>query len=148
MNRLLRFCTLALAALALAGCASSVFPAFNPAGRNLGGQVLYVSKKRTFVGEFTVRQSATDFALDVTKGPGMELILIRQNGGNLARVEAMNHSWQGDPQRFTPPQVRNWLALREVFAGQNPPDATVSRSPGRIAVEFKNGERFVFHINP
>ena len=113
----------------------------------MSGQVLYSSKKRTFVGEFTVRQSATDFALDVTKGPGMELILIRQNGDNLARVEAMNHHWQGDPQRFTPPQVRNWLALRGVFAGQNPEGATVTRSPGQIAVEFKNGERFVFHIN-
>ena len=148
MNRLFRFSLAALAALALAGCATRVFPAFNPAGRNLGGQVLYSSKKRTFVGEFTVRQSATDFALDVTKGPGMELILIRQNGDNLARVEAMNHNWQGDPRRFTPPQVRNWLALREVFSGRSPEGATVTRSPGEIAVAFKNGERFVFHINP
>ena len=32
MNRILRFLGLAAAALTLAGCASSVFPAFNPAG--------------------------------------------------------------------------------------------------------------------
>jgi len=50
----------------------------------------YSGKKRTFVGEFTVRQSPTDFALDVTKGPGMQLILVRENGDNLARV------WEGE----------------------------------------------------
>ncbi|MGA3170809.1 MAG: hypothetical protein ABSE62_07320 [Chthoniobacteraceae bacterium] len=136
-----------LAAAALAGCATHIFPAYNPAGQNVAGQMLYSSKKRTFVGEFTVRQSPTDFALDVTKGPGMELILVRENGDNLVRVEALNHAWQGDPRHFVPPQVRNWVALREVFAGGTPAGATVTRAPGQISVEFANGERFVFHIN-
>jgi hypothetical protein len=136
-----------LAAAALAGCATHLFPAYNPAGQNVAGQMLYSSKKRTFVGEFTVRQSPTDFALDVTKGPGMELILVRENGDNLARVEALNHAWQGDPRHFIPPQVRSWVALREVFAGSTPDGATVTRAPGQISVEFASGERFVFHIN-
>ncbi len=135
------------AALLLAGCATSIFPAYNPAGRNLAGQMLYSGKKRTFVGDFTVRQSPTDFALDVTKGPGMQLILVRENGVNLARVEALGHAWQGDPRHFIPPQARNWLALREVFAGGTPDGAQVTRGPGRISVQFANGERFEFHIN-
>lgn len=131
----------------LSGCATGIFPAYNPAGRNVGGQMLYAGKKRTFVGEFTVRQSPTDFALDVTKGPGMQLILIRENDDNLVRVEALNHTWQGNPRHFVPVQVRNWVALREVFAGGTPKGAEVTRAPGRITVQFANGERFVFHIN-
>ena len=131
----------------LPGCVSGIFPEYNPAGHNLAGQMLYVGKKRTFVGEFTVRQSPTDFALDVTKGPGMELILVRENGDNLARVEALNHAWQGDPRHFVPAQVRNWVALRTVFSGGTPPGATVTRGARQISVEFASGERFVFHIN-
>jgi hypothetical protein len=149
-SRALRLLFPALAAaamLALPGCSTHLFPAYNPAGRNVAGQMLYSGKKRTFVGEFTVRQSPTDFALDVTKGPGMELILVRENGDNLVRVEALGHTWQGNPRLFVPPQVRNWVAMREVFAGGTPAGATVGRAPGKIDVHFANGERFVFHIN-
>jgi len=146
--RALRLLLLSLAAATLlAGCASGIFPAYNPAGRNVAGQMLYEGKKRTFVGDFTVRQSPTDFALDVTKGPGIELILMRENGDKLVRIEALGHTWQGDPQHFVPAQVRNWVALREVFAGGTPPGATVTRGANQITVDFANGERFVFHIN-
>ena len=134
-------------ALLLAGCAARIFPEYNPAGRNVAGQMLYIGKKHTFVGEFTVRQSPTDFALDVTKGPGMQLILLRENGDNLVRVEAMGHTWQGNPHVFVPPQVRNWVALREVFTGGSPAGARVTRTPGHITVVFANGERFDFHVN-
>lgn len=136
----------ALVAL-LPGCATGIFPAYNPAGQNVAGQMLYSGKRRTFVGEFTVRQSPTDFALDVTKGPGMELILVRENGDNLVRVEALGHAWQGNPRFYVPAQVRNWLALRKVFAGGTPPGAEVTRTPGQITVDFANGEHFVFHVN-
>jgi len=139
--------SLAATLLILPGCVTSIFPEYNPAGRNIAGQMLYSGKKRTFVGEFTVRQSPTDFALDVTKGPGMQLILVRENGNNLARVEALNHAWQGNPQHFIPPQVRNWLALRQVFSGDTPAGATVARTPSQITAVFRNGDRFVFHIN-
>jgi hypothetical protein len=146
--RAVRLLIFSLAAvLALPGCVSSIFPAYNPAGRNVAGQMLYAGKKRTFVGDFTVRQSPTDFALDVTKGPGMELILIRESDDNLVRVEALGHTWQGNPQHFVPPQVRNWVALRDVFTGGTPPGATVKRTPNQITVDFASGEHFVFHIN-
>ena len=149
--RVVRLLFTALAAAAfcvgLPGCASHIFPEYNPAGHTIAGQMLYSGKRRTFVGEFTVRKSPTDFALDVTKGPGMQLILVRENGDNLARVEALNHAWQGSPRRFVPPQVRNWLALREVFSGGTPTGATVTRTQRQITVSFANGERFVFHIN-
>jgi len=146
--RLLAFCLAAAGiSVMLGGCSTRIFPEYNPAGHNVAGQMLYSGKKRTFVGEFTVRQSPTDFALDVTKGPGMQLILVRENGDNLVRVEALNHTWQGDPRHFVPPQVRNWVALREVFSGGIPDGAQVTRAPGQITVVFANGERFVFHIN-
>jgi len=135
------------ALLALQGCASSIFPAYNPAGQNIAGQMLYEGKKRSFVGDFTVRQSPTDFALDVTKGPGLELILLRTNGDKLVRIEALGHTWQGDPQHFVPAQVRNWVELREVFSGGTPDGAMVTRTASQISVVFPNGERFVFHIN-
>jgi len=131
----------------LPGCGTPIFPEYNPAGRVVGGQMLYSDKKRVFIGEFTVRQSPTDFALDVTKGPGMELIMVRENGDNMARVEAMEHSWQGNPHIYVPPPVRHWLAIRDVFEGKTPEGATVTRGPSQITVEFANGERFVFHIN-
>src|ERR1700679_2413838 len=117
-SRVVQLLHLSLAAALLAtlpGCSTGIFPAYNPAGRNIAGQMLYSGRKRTFVGEFTVRQSPTDFALDVTKGPGMELILLRESDDNLVRVEALGHTWQGNPQHFVPPQVRNWVALRDVF---------------------------------
>ena len=137
----------AIAMMMLGGCALSIFPEYNPAGRTVAGQMLYSGKKRTFIGEFTVRQSPTDFALDVTKGPGMQLILVRENGDRLVRIEAMGHTWQGNPHLFVPPQVKNWLAIREVFAGKTPEGATVTRAAKQITVEFANGERFVFQIN-
>jgi hypothetical protein len=148
MKRRIRLPLLAcLAALfTVAGCSTGIFPAYNPAGRNIGGQMLYQGKKRTFVGDFTVRQSPTDFALDVTKGPGMELILLREND-TLVRVEALGHTWQGNPEHFVPSQVRNWVALRTVFNGGTPEGATVTRGQNQISVEYPNGERFVFHIN-
>ena len=145
MNRRILLPCLAVM-LALAGCSTGLFLAYNPAGRNVAGQMLYEGKKRTFVGDFTVRQSPTDFALDVTKGPGMELILLREND-TLVNVEALGHTWQGNPQHFVPSQVRNWVELRTVFTGGTPPGATVTRAPNQISVEFANGERFVFHIN-
>jgi len=150
ISRAVRLSFLPLAAAlcaTLAGCSTHIFPEYNPAGRTVAGQMLYSGKKRTFVGEFTVRRSPTDFALDVTKGPGMQLILVRENGDNLVRVEALGHTWEGNPRHFVPPQVRNWVALREVFSGGTPKDATVTRTPGQIAVQFANGDRFVFHIN-
>ena len=54
---------------------------------------------------------------------------------------------RGIPRHYIPPQVRNWMALREVFSGGTPAGATVTRTPGQITVQFANGERFVFHIN-
>jgi len=149
--RAVRLLCLLLVAVAvsttLPSCSTGIFPEYNPAGRNIAGQMLYIGKKRTFVGEFTVRQSPTDFALDVTKGPGMQLILVRENGDTLVRVEALNHAWQGNPRHFVPPQVRNWVALREVFTGGTPAGANVTRTSGQITVQFADGERFIFHIN-
>ncbi len=81
------------------------------------------------------------------KGPGMQLILVRENGDNLARVEALNHAWQGNPRALRPaPGAQLGRParglLRRHAAGRHR-DA----GAGQITVDIPNGERFVFHIN-
>jgi hypothetical protein len=134
-------------ALLLAGCAAMrQFPTQNPQAKLLTGQMLYSSPKRSFVGDFTARVSESDFQLDVAKGPG-SLFFVRESGGTLARVEAMGHSWQGGP-RFAPGILRSWLALGDVLAGKNVPNARVTRSGDQLTAEFPaTRERFVFHFS-
>lgn len=133
--------------LILAGCATTrPFPAPNPQAKLLTGQMLYSGAKRSFVGDFTAQVSDTDFQLDVSKGPG-SLFFVRQSGGTLARVEAMGRSWQGSP-RFAPGIIRSWLALGDVLAGKNVPNARVTRSADQLTAEFPaTGERFVFRFS-
>ena len=156
MNRLTRiaFFSLSLAtAFLVTGCATKLFPTQNANAKILTGQMLYEGKNRTFVGDFTARVSATDFQLDVSKGPGVSLLSVHESGGNLARVEAPGgRHWQGNPQHFTPGPVKSWLGLGEVLAGRTPAGARVSGSPapgGKLSAEFPaTRERFVFQFNP
>ena len=116
MNRFFRI-TFSALVLLLSGVACQTtrqFPTPNPQSKPLVGQLLYSSPKRTFVGDFTAQVSATDFQLEVTKGPGMSLIFVRDSSGTLARVEALGHSWQGNP-RFAPGIMRNWLATAAFY---------------------------------
>lgn len=138
--------------LLAAGCATKPFPEQNASARPLTGQVYYVGPKRSFVGEFTARVSATDFQLDVSKGPGLSLFSVRESGGTLARVEAPGgRHWQGNPRRFTPGPVRGWVALGDVLAGRTPAGARVSGTAapgGKLTAEFpESRERFVFQFS-
>ncbi len=134
--------------LALAGCQSTRFPAENPNAQTLIGQMFYMSAKRSFVGDFTARMSASDFQLDITKGPGVPLLSIHESGDTLARFEGMGHSWQGNPQHFVPGQLRSWLALRDVLLNHPRPDVHVMRTGSQVTADFpRTGERFVFQIN-
>jgi hypothetical protein len=152
MNRFFRSVFLTVPMLALAtGCAflpnSRQFPAVNPHSKLLSGQVQYAGAKRSFVGDFTATVSDTDFSLDIGKGPGVSVISIRQSGGKLARVEAMGHSWQGNP-RHAPKIVRNWLSLGDVLAGKQVPNARLTRDAQGLTAEFpETHERFVFRFN-
>ena len=77
------------------------------------GQLQYHGRKTTLIGEVLVRYSKQgDFDLTFTKGPGVMLMMIRQNAsfvratGPLARG-----SWSG-PTTSAPARLRGWLALR------------------------------------
>lgn len=134
--------------LALAGCQTAQFPTQNPTGKIFLGQMHYASPKRSFVGDFTARVSATDFQFDVTKGPGVALFSLRESGGTLARFEGAAHTWQGNPQHFVPAQLRSWLALRDVLLHRPLPDVHVTRQGQRLTADFpKTGERFSFQFS-
>jgi hypothetical protein len=80
------------------------------------GQVMYRTPKTTVIGEALVRSSATgDFELRVSKGPGITLLLLRQDSG-FAEFNASltGQRWSG-PVMKAPPQLRSWLALRDQF---------------------------------
>jgi hypothetical protein len=78
------------------------------------GQLLYRNAKTTIIGEVVVRfSSAGNFELTFSKGPGVTLLLIRQDpnyvrlSGPLARG-----SWSGMPTQ-APVRLRGWLTLRD-----------------------------------
>jgi hypothetical protein len=80
------------------------------------GQVMYRSAKTTLIGDALVRFSKTgDFELTVSKGPGVTLLSLRQDGA-FAEVKGgfARQGWSG-PVEQAPPQLRGWLALRDQF---------------------------------
>lgn len=75
---------------------------------------MYRNARTTLIGEVLIRFSQSgDFELTFSKGPGVNLLVLRQNDsfaevrGPLARM-----GWSGPPQR-APKQLRPWIALRE-----------------------------------
>ena len=75
---------------------------------------MYRNAKTTLIGDVVVRFSQDgDFELTFSKGPGVNLLVIRQDAtfvevkGPLAR-----QGWSG-PVDHVPPQLRGWLGLRE-----------------------------------
>lgn len=81
--------------------------------RTKSGQLQYRGPKTALIGEVLVRFSKQgDFELTFTKGPGVVLIMIRQDN-NFARVEGplARGRWAG-PIKQAPEQLRSWLALR------------------------------------
>ena len=128
------------------------------------GQMHYAGRNRSFVGDFTARVSENDFQLDVTKGPGVPLLSLRESG-TLARFEGGGHSWQGNPQHFVPGQLRGWLALHRALleAARTPSSdgtrelpvqlgkgsvTTTGGAPARLHLELPaSGERFAFQFS-
>jgi len=80
------------------------------------GQLLYHTQKTTLIGEVLVWFSKDgDFELTFTKGPGVTLIMVRQDA-TFARVEGplARGRWAG-PVEQAPRRFRGWLALRNVL---------------------------------
>jgi len=80
------------------------------------GQLQYRGPKTSLIGEVLVRySSAGDFELNFTKGPGVALLIVRQDNkfvrvsGPLARG-----SWSGPPND-APGRLRGWVALRQLI---------------------------------
>ncbi|MEA3187334.1 MAG: hypothetical protein QOD99_1164 [Chthoniobacter sp.] len=143
----MKYCLLSLSIL-LAGCTTAQFAPSSAGAKTMTGQMRYAGAKRTFVGDFTARVSATEFQLDVSKGPGVALLSVHESNGTLARFEGGNRAWQGNPQHFIPGQLRSWLALHDVFLDRPRPDVRASRTDSLINAEFlPTHERFTFQIN-
>lgn len=117
-NVFLRVMLLASVAIwSLTSCATSgrhqfVNPATDWSARS--GQLLYHGPKTSLIGEVLVRfSSAGDFELTFTKGPGVALLVVRQDA-NFVRVSGplARGSWSGVPWN-APVRLRGWIALRE-----------------------------------
>ena len=80
------------------------------------GQLQYRGPRTSLIGEVLVRYStADDFELTFSKGPGVNLLTVRQDdkfvrvSGPLARG-----SWSGPPND-APARLRGWVSLREIL---------------------------------
>ena len=113
-----------------------------------GGQLLYRNQKTTVIGDVIVRFSkAGDFELTFSKGPGVTLLVVRQDAG-FAEINGplAGRGWSGSIER-APQQLRGWLELRDKIVRAL---ATASPSGGgqdRHQVRHVSGsETFVFRF--
>ena len=137
--------------ISLAGCATTSTHQFAEPARDWqtrGGQLLYRNQKTTVIGDVIVRFSkAGDFELTFSKGPGVTLLVVRQDAG-FAEVNGplAGRGWSG-PIELAPQQLRGWLELRDKIVRAL---ATASPSGGgqdRHQVRHVSGsETFVFRF--
>ncbi len=77
------------------------------------GQLLYRNPKTTVIGDVFVRFSRNgDFELTFSKGPGVTLLVVRQDAG-FAEIKGplAGRGWSGPIDRG-PEQLRGWVELR------------------------------------
>jgi hypothetical protein len=102
------------------------------------GQLMYRNAETTFIGDVIVRFSnAKDFELTFSKGPGVNLLVVRQDS-EFAEVKGpmARSGWSGRVDH-APQQLRGWLELRDV----------IMRSKDRHQVRHVSGsETFVFRF--
>jgi hypothetical protein len=102
------------------------------------GQLMYRTAKATLIGEAIVRFSKTgDFELTVSKGPGITLLSLRQDG-DFAEFNASftGQRWSGLTTQ-APQQLRGWLGLRDQFL----------RAPNQKTLRYVSGsETFQFRF--
>jgi len=102
------------------------------------GQLLYRDPKTTVIGDVIVRLSTTgDFELTVSKGPGVNLLLLRQDATFAeAKGPMTGRGWSG-PIDHAPAQLRGWLELR---------DAILHAKDRHLARHVSGSETFVFRF--
>ena len=119
-----KIAAIALLTLDLAACATTSTHQFAEPARDWQtrtGQLLYRNPKTTVIGDVFVRFSkAGDFELTFSKGPGVNLLLLKQDTG-FAEVKGpmAGRGWSG-PVEGAPEQLRGWLRLRDkIIRGQD-----------------------------
>jgi hypothetical protein len=78
------------------------------------GQLRYASPRTTLIGDVVVRFSRSgDFELTFSKGPGVALIVVRQDA-SFARAEGPlgGGRWSGRVDQ-APARLRGWIELRD-----------------------------------
>ena len=105
--------------LCLTSCQTISRHLFSEPGRDWQakvGQLQYHGRKTTLIGEVLVRYSTQgDFELTFTKGPGVTLLMLRQDE-TFAHVEGplARGRWSGPVER-APKRLQGWLSLRTLL---------------------------------
>jgi hypothetical protein len=140
---ILRAIVIALAIVGLTSCVTisqHQFAEPTPDWQVRSGQLLYRTSKMTLIGDVLIRFSHTgDFELTFSKGPGVTLLMIRQDA-SFAEVKGSfgRGGWSG-PVDQAPQELHGWLSLR----------AKLIHSQDQQAVRYSAGsETFLFHFNP
>lgn len=115
-----RIALVALLIVDLVGCAVTSTHQFAEAKadwKTRAGQLLYRNQTASVIGDVVVRYSNTgEFELTFSKGPGVDLLILRQDSrfaevkGGMAR-----RGWSGPIER-APQQLRGWLGVRDAIA--------------------------------
>lgn len=112
-----KIAAIALLIVDLAACATTSTHQFAEPARNWQtrtGQLLYRNQKTTVIGDVVVRFSkAGELELTFAKGPGVTLLVVRQDAG-FAEINGplAGRGWSG-PTDHAPQQLRGWLGLRD-----------------------------------
>ena len=112
------------------------------------GQLLYRNPKATVIGDVFVRFSRNgDFELTFSKGPGVNLLFLRQDSTS-AEIKGplAGRGWSG-PIDGAPQQLRGWLELRDkivhALAAASPPGGGRDRHQVR---HVSGSETFLFRF--
>jgi hypothetical protein len=102
------------------------------------GQLLYRNPKTTVIGDVVVRFSkAGDFELTFSKGPGVTLLVVREDPTFVEIKGPMaGRSWSGPIER-APQQLGGWLGLR---------DKIVPAQDRHLVRHVSGSETFVFRF--
>jgi len=102
------------------------------------GQLLYRNQQATVIGDVVVRFSKSgDFELTFSKGPGVNLLFLRQDAGFVeVKGPLTGRGWSGSVDR-APQQLRGWLGLR---------DKIVHAQDRHLVRHVSGSETFIFRF--
>jgi hypothetical protein len=140
-----------LAIVDLTGCATSSRHQFTEptsAWRTRAGQLLYAAPNRTLIGDVVVRYSdAGDFELNLSKGPGVTLLSLRQDATFAEVKGAMARGGWSGPIDRAPKQLRAWLELRDKIIAALATARPSRGGQGRHVIRHvSSAETFVLHF--